>query len=111
MFRGLQVYYQLKLRGLLHRQIGRLSSLKDLVHEGGRAPKHVETVRPVADEAARRLQPITRRRQPPLCCEVQYLSLVGNGEGVPNGEQGLGAAPGHRVECWAELVRGSHFHE
>jgi hypothetical protein len=34
---GLQVDDQLKFRGLLHRQVGGLGALEDLVHIGGRA--------------------------------------------------------------------------
>jgi hypothetical protein len=38
----------------LHRQVGRLLSLEDAVHVAGRAPKWVDGVRPVGDQAAGR---------------------------------------------------------
>src|SRR5215472_15980986 len=46
LLRGLQVDYKLKFRWLFHRQIGRLGSLQDFVHEVRAAPVAVREVRP-----------------------------------------------------------------
>jgi hypothetical protein len=48
----LKVYHQLKLRGLLHRQIGRLGSLQDSVHIICDATVAVREVRRVGHEPA-----------------------------------------------------------
>jgi hypothetical protein len=49
---GLQVNDQLELRRLLHRQVGGLGTLQDLVHIRRPAPVPVRRARPLADEAA-----------------------------------------------------------
>ena len=58
---GLEVDDQLELRGLLHRQVGGLGTLQDLVHIRRPAPPRVRRARPIADE---------RRRPPqtPVSC-------------------------------------------
>src|SRR6266853_2096978 len=50
--RGLQVDEQLELRRLLHRQVGGLGTLQDLVHIDGSAAADVERAWPVGYEAA-----------------------------------------------------------
>src|SRR5262245_64733633 len=47
-----QIDHQLKLRGLLHWQIGRLGSLQNPVHEICDAPVAVRDVRPIGHEPA-----------------------------------------------------------
>ena len=50
LLRGFEIDHQLELRRLLHRQIGRLGSLQDSVHEICDAPVTVREVRPVGHE-------------------------------------------------------------
>src|SRR5262245_43563148 len=52
LFSRLQIDDEFELRRLLHRQIGRLGSLQDLVHEICDAPVAVREVRPVRHEPA-----------------------------------------------------------
>jgi hypothetical protein len=44
--------HQLKLGGLLDRQIGRLGAFEDLVDVGGDAPVAIREVRPISYESA-----------------------------------------------------------
>jgi hypothetical protein len=48
---GLEVDHQLELRGLLHREVGGLGALEDLVHIGGRASPRIRQARPIGHEA------------------------------------------------------------
>ena len=52
LLRGIKIDHQLELRRLLHRQIGRLGSLQNPVHEICDAPVAVRDVRPVGHEPA-----------------------------------------------------------
>src|SRR5260370_36276407 len=51
---GLEIDDQLEFGRLLHRQVGRLGALQDMVEIGGRAPGQVRTVDAVRDQAAAR---------------------------------------------------------
>src|SRR5215470_1894858 len=50
LFCCLEIYDELKLRCLLHWQIGRLCALQDLVHINSRAPVEIVVVHPVRHE-------------------------------------------------------------
>src|SRR5262245_53532101 len=51
LLRRFQIDHQIKLRGLLDRQIGGLGSLENLVHVDSYAPVAVREVRPIGHEA------------------------------------------------------------
>src|ERR1700720_3173785 len=47
---GLQIDYQLKLSGLLYRQIARLGALQNLIHVGGAAAYHLRKAHPIGHQ-------------------------------------------------------------
>src|SRR5262245_54525563 len=51
-FCGLEIDHQLELRRLLHREVGGLGALQDLVHKHGAAPEEIEKAWPVRHETA-----------------------------------------------------------
>src|SRR5919108_5469879 len=61
----LEIDDQLELRWLLHRQVGGLTSLQDLVDKRSGAPKQRYTIRPIDHQAAffRKLVDVRDRRQ------------------------------------------------
>src|SRR6266481_5920644 len=50
-FGGFQVDGEIKLRRQLHRQVGRLSALQNLMHVAGRAPEQVRLARAVGQQS------------------------------------------------------------
>src|SRR6516162_7357864 len=69
--RGFEIDRQLVLRWTLHRQIGGALTLEDAVDVTGRAPKLIERVRPIGEEAAGAREELegVNRRQAVLVCE------------------------------------------
>src|SRR5215475_12198509 len=50
---NLDINDQLELSRLLDGEVGRLSTLQDLVHEGGKPPEEIDDARPVRHQAPR----------------------------------------------------------
>src|SRR3990167_3847722 len=72
LFCRLEIYHQLELLRLLHRQVSRLGAFQDLVHICGSAPGQVGEICPVGYKATivHKFSPVVYRRQPALYREV-----------------------------------------
>jgi hypothetical protein len=99
---GLEIDDQLELCRLLHRQVGGLGTLEDLVHIRGRASPLVQQARPIAEKAAslhkRPTLYLVHGRQAARGREFCEPSAVLNEYGVPQDEERTRVCPGHRRE-------------
>ena len=104
-FGGLEVDDQLELRRLLDRQVGRLGTFENAIHEIGRASIQTENVHSIANEAARlrvflgpdRRQPICERKCRDSSKARGKLSVLGN-------DNRIDSALGHRHKGAVKLA-------
>src|SRR5215471_917417 len=103
-FCGLEIDHQLELRRLLHREVGGLGALQDLVHKHGAAPEEIEKARPVRHETPglNTLPDAVCCREAAPGCEVCEPCCVGVEHRIWQYEEGSHALFGHRRECAVE---------
>ena len=104
--RGLEVDDEVERDGLLDRQRGRLRTLEDLVHVGGRAPLQRKSVRAINHETAdlHVLPQAIYRWQATLHRKLCDLSYLIREDRVRENQQCARPLPGHRRERALDLL-------
>jgi hypothetical protein len=110
--RGLEVDDQLKLYGLLHRQVGGLGAFENFVRISGNSASLVDAVRPIRDKATNlhKLAALIHRREAALGREFYELSAVIQREEGRHRDQRLSALTRHGSKGTRQCLRLSHLH-
>src|SRR5439155_19436414 len=108
---GFEIYPELKLRWLVHRQIGRLRALYNFVYISGRATKQISVVRPIVHESTCIQEPTLtpHRRQAVLCRQLRDRFSVRISDCALKYEESPGVLSHPSFECAFEIGGAPYF--
>src|SRR5436190_18578370 len=101
----LKIDNELKLRGLLDRQVGRRGPFEDLIHVGGAAALQISKARSIAHEATefRKLPGLGDRGQSVLGGKIGDMFALGEKQRARKHDEGVSAIAGYREESAIEV--------